>query len=204
LPERLDRRGHLALLTFQGVHRLGEAEHARQRAADRRKGPVHHQFLIPILQQVGVLALRQLQTRVQRHRLDLLPLPGPVDRAHQLEQPEHVADLAPMQVTEPTHLAAILQHDPLPRIGVAEQIQPGLEHVVTQLQHPSPQSALHLVRRAPFIEGLLHKRQNLRKLVEQCLTVVLPDRVVHALHRGLLGLPDLTSRRSLAGRSPVV
>jgi hypothetical protein len=39
---------------------------------------------------------------------------GPVDRAHQLEQTEQVADLAPMQVRQPTYLAAIFQHDPLP------------------------------------------------------------------------------------------
>jgi hypothetical protein len=30
-----------------------------------------------------------------------------------------------------------------------------------ELQHPLPASALHLVRRAPCLEGMLHKRQDL-------------------------------------------
>jgi hypothetical protein len=97
-----------------------------------------------------------------------------------------------MQLGEPTHLATVLQHVPLPRIAVAEQIQPGLEHVVTQTQHPLPQSALHVMRRAAFIEALAHKRQNLGKLVEQRLIVALADHVGHALHRRLRRLtrPD--------------
>jgi len=34
-----------------------------------------------------------------------------------------------------------------------------------------PQSALHLVRCAPCLECMLHKRQGLCELVQQCLTL---------------------------------
>jgi hypothetical protein len=64
------------------MHRLGEAEYPGQHATDRRKGHLRHQSLIPVLQQVRVLPLRQPETFIQWNRLDLLALACPIDRPH--------------------------------------------------------------------------------------------------------------------------
>jgi hypothetical protein len=143
--------------------------------------------LIPVLQQVGVLALRQPEAFVQRHSLDLLALACCVDRPVHLEETEHVLDLASMQGLEPAYLAAIFHNDPIPCIAIAEQRQPGPKDAVTQLQHPLPQPLLHFVRRSPLLERGLHKPQGLCKFVQQGLTLDLARGLVHALHRGLSG-----------------
>jgi hypothetical protein len=41
---------------------------------------------------------------------------------------------------------------------------------------------------------MLHKRQDLVEFLHQCLTLDRTRWLVHALHRGLLRLSDLTSR----------
>jgi hypothetical protein len=192
------------LSALQGVHRLAEAEDPRKAGADVHERLLHGHFLIPVLQQVGVLPRQQPETFIQRHRLDGLPRATPVDRAPELEQSKHMADLTPMQIGQPARCAAIVHAEPLPHIARAEQIQPALEDVVTELQHPLPQPLLHLMRRAPFIERALHKHQDGLELLHQGLAVDLTGRVGHALHRGLLGFSHLPSRQSLAGRSPGV
>ena len=104
-------------------------------------------------------------------------------------RPAHVERLAnPISLSEPAHLAPILQDDPIPGIAIAEQIQPGLEDASTQLQHPLPKPGLYLMGRAPFLVRLLDEHQDLRKLLCQRLTLDLTRRLVHASHRGLLGL----------------
>ena len=172
------------------MHRLGEAEDPGQGRADRRIGLFHRLVLIPVLQQVGVLALRQPKALIQRHGLDLLALPRPVDHPVQRERTEHVLDLASMQGLEPAYLATVFKHEPIPGIAIPAQLQPGPEQAATQLQYPLPQPRLHCVRRSPLLEHGLHKPQNLPKFVRQGLRqrrLDLTRGVVHALHRGLSG-----------------
>ncbi len=84
--------------------------------------------------------------------LDLLTLPGPVDRPLQLEGAEHTPVPAPMQGIEPPHLSTVFQDHSLSRIAITEKRQIRLERIPAQLQNPSPEPFLHLVRRLSFLE----------------------------------------------------
>ena len=108
-----------------------------------------------------------------------------------------------MQCLEPGHLTAILQDDPIPGIAIAAQVQPSPVDAVTELQNPLPQPLFHFVRRSPLLKSGLQKPQYPPKFLEQALTLDLARGVVRARRRGLSGYPALTSRHSLAGRSPV-
>jgi len=104
------------------MHRLLETEDALKQGAHLSIGHLHLQRLVPILQQMRELAARQLQTLVQWHAADSLPLPRSIDLPLKLKATEHALIGPAMGLSESSHLLSIGQ--PNPRTLVTITVEP--------------------------------------------------------------------------------
>ena len=204
-PERLDLPRRLALTAFERMHRLLETEDALQRGAHLRKGHIHLQGLVPILQQIGKLALGQLQRPIKGDGSDFLSLAAAIDHPGQLERTERALVGSTLRLFQSSHLSPIAKHQYLPRVTIAVQPEERTQQSPAELQHPPPQAALDPVHRLLLPIALLEKIDDPSHFLEHLLAVDSTDAVVHAFHHGLRGYwLHLTSRPIVAGRSPFV
>ncbi len=158
---------HLHVHAFQTVHRLLQSQHARHRAFCLAERFFHTQALIPILQQIGKHALRQLQPIVQRHKFDLLTSAAAVNRAPKLELPKNRHVTATMQFLQPLAHATIAQGDALALIARSQTRQELANRRVAYEQNLLPNDSLNLINRRAFLSCLADRAQHFFENREQ-------------------------------------
>ena len=204
-PECLHLLRRRALAALERMYRLLETEDSLQRGAHLRKRHLDLQGLVPILEQIGELAVGQLQTFIEGDRDNLLAFACTVDRSGQLERTERALIGPRLRLGQSSHLPPIAKPQHLPLVTVSVQPEERFQHPPTELQHPSPQASLDLVHRLLLAVGLVEKIDDLFHFLEHLLAVDSTGAVVHSLHHGLHGYSlHLTSRPIVAGRSPFV
>ena len=109
----------------------------------------HAQRLSPILQHVGVFAFGQLQTSIQRHELDFLPLSRPIHDSRELKLPENRLIAAWVRLLQSCHLVSIRHGQRLAQIPVSLTVEELAESFVPHLKHSSPNALLDFVNRLP-------------------------------------------------------
>ena len=101
--------------------------------------------MIPILQEIGKVALRQLQAIIQGDKGNRLTLTRAIGHTFQVESAEDGHILPRVQFLQPVHFVTVRQGQARTKIAGPMTVEQSLHPSVSGSQHQIPKSLLDLV-----------------------------------------------------------